>query len=56
MKKVTEIKTELQKEKDEANRLLRQSMYSKNENDRNMYLRLYSKVQERIMTLEWVLK
>ena len=56
MKNITQIKHELDKELKEANRLLKQSIESKNESDRNMYLRLYSKVQERIMTLEWVLK
>jgi hypothetical protein len=55
MKKVKEVKLELKKEEDEANKLLRQSMDSKNENDKNMYIRLYSIVQERIITLKWVL-
>ena len=56
MKKKSAIQTKLDQERQEANRQLKQSLDSKNESDRNMYLRLYSKVQERIMTLEWVLE
>lgn len=56
MKKVKEIKEELKKERAVATKYLTLSMDSFKRDDRDMYLRLHSKVQERIMTLEWVLK
>lgn len=53
MKSKAEIEEQLQKEKDEASRLLRQ--HSNQKPNDGLYIRLYNKVQERIMSLEWVL-
>lgn len=56
MKKVEEIKAKLQEERVEANKLLDLARESENQNDHNNYLRLHSKIQERIMILEWILE
>lgn len=55
MKSSKEIKTKLEEEKAEANNLLAQYNQAIWDVDRDRFLRLRSKIQERIISLEWVL-
>ena len=56
MKSAKEIKAKLEEEKTEANNLLSQYNQAIWDADRDIFLRLRSKVQERIISLEWVLE
>ncbi len=55
MKSVKQVKAKLEEEKAEANNLLAQYNQAIWDTDRDRFIRLRSKVQERIISLEWVL-
>jgi len=55
MKSAKQIKAKLEEEKAEANNLLAQYNQAIRDADRDRFIRLRSKVQERIISLEWVL-